>query len=201
MFLSPKEYDEFYWPTFKKVLMGIIESGHKVRCYLEGNQDAHVHHFKELPKGTVLLDIDGQSDIVKVKETIGDHQCIAGGLNDSILILGTPEKVKERVKLLCTTIGQQPGFILSGSCNIPFDTKPENFQALCEAVEEYGWLDRGRKLSVKTAPEGKRPAPMQITPWEVKKAETGVLGNEAIVKNAWDALENQAHTFWWQWAF
>jgi hypothetical protein len=201
MFLSPKEYDEFYWPSFKKVLQAIVDSGHKVRCYLEGNQDAHVHHFKELPKGTILLDIDGQSDIFKVKEIIGDHQCIAGGLNDSMLIIGSPEKMKERVKHLCETLGKRPGFILSGSCNIPFDTKPEIFQALCEAVEEYGWLDRSLELKVKPAPQGPRPAPLQITPWEVKKAETGVQGNEALVKSTWDALENQAHTFWWQWAF
>lgn len=201
MFLSPKEYDKFYWPSFKKVLLTLIEAGHKVRAYLEGNQDAHVHHFKELPKGTVILDIDGQSDILKVKEIIGDHQCVAGGLTDSMLIIGTPEKVKERVKYLCETIGQKPGFILSGSCNFPFDTKPENFKAMCEAVEEYGWLDRNLELKVKTAPEGKRPAPRQLTPWEVKKAESGIQGNETLVKNAWETFENQAYTFWWQWAF
>lgn len=201
MFLSPKEYDQFYWPSFKKVLLALIEAGHKVRAYLEGGQDAHVHHFLELPKGTVLLDIDGQSDILKVKEIIGDHQCLAGGLNDSMLILGTPEKVKERVKHLCETIGQRPGYMISGSCNFPFDAKPENIQAVCEAVEEYGWLDRSLELKVKTPPEGKRPAPKQITSWEVKKAETGVQGDEALVQKTWDALENQAYNFWWQWVF
>lgn len=164
MFLSPKEYDQFYWPSFKKVLMGIYEAGHKVRAYLEGNQDAHIHHFKELPKGFMVLDIDGQSDIFKVNEIIGGHQCFSGGLTDSMFIIGSPEQIRERVKHLCETLGQKPGFIINGSCNFPYDAKLENFKAMCEAVEEFGWLDRGLELKVKTPPEGRRPDPLHITP-------------------------------------
>lgn len=200
MFLSPKEYDKFYWPSFKKVLLALIEAGHTVRAYLEGNQDAHIHHFKELPKGKVLLDIDAQSDIVKDYEIVGGHQCLAGGLNDALFILSSPEQVRARVKELCETVGRKPGFILSGSCNIPFDAKPENFQAACEAVEEYGWLDKSLKLAVKTPPEGHRPEPRKITPWATKKAEVGAIpGDEASIQKTWDALEAQAYVFWWQW--
>ncbi len=200
MFLSPKEYDQFYWPSFKKVLTALTDAGHTVRCYLEGNQDAHAHHFKELPKGTILCDIDNQSDIFKVKEILGGHQCLAGGIQDSLMILGRPEQVKERVKYLCETIGREPGFILSGGCNFPYDTKPENFKALCEAVEEYGWVDRGLTPKPKTPADRPRPALKQITPWAVKKAEISpILGDEALIKNNWEALENMAYSFWWQW--
>ncbi|MDR1044204.1 MAG: uroporphyrinogen decarboxylase [Candidatus Adiutrix sp.] len=201
MFLSPKEFDYFYWPSFKKVYDALIESGQKIRCYLEGTWEAHAHHFREFPKGSVLCDVDNQSDVFKVKEIIGGHQCLAGGLQDSLMILGSPEQVRERVRHLCQIIGREPGFILSGGCNFPYDTKPENFKALCEAVEEYGWLDRNLALSPKAAaPGGGRPAPRQITPWEVKKAEIQpILGNEDLIKNNWNALENQAYAFWWQW--
>ena len=200
MFLSPKEYDTFYWPSFKKVLTALTDAGHKVRCYLEGNQDAHAHHFRELPKGSILCDIDNQSDIFKVKEILGGYQCLAGGIQDSLMILGSPEQVRERVKYLCETIGREPGFIISGGCNWPYDTKPENFKALCEAVEEYGWVDRDLKLSPKTPPDKPRPVLKQLTPWEVKKAEISpILGDEALIKNNWEALENMAYSFWWQW--
>ncbi len=200
MFLSPKEFDTFYWPAFKKVLLALIDAGYKVRCYLEGNQDAHAHHFKELPKGTVLCDVDTQSDVFKVKEILGGYQCVAGGLNDAIMILGSPEQVRERVKHLCETIGREPGFILSGGCNFPYDTKPENFKAMCDAVEEYGWIDRDLVMTPKTAPAGNRPAPLVLTPWETKNAELGgVLGDEDLIKNPWNSFEAQAYGFWWQW--
>ena len=200
MFLSPKEYDHFYWPSFKKVLQVLIEAGHTVRAYLEGNQDAHAHHFRELPKGKILCDVDNQSDIFKVKEILKDSQCVAGGVQDSTMIIGSPDQVRERVKYLCQTIGREPGFILSGGCNWPYDTKPENFQALCEAVEEYGWVDKSLSLTPKAPPAGPRPPALQITPWEVKKAEISpILGDETLIKNTWETFENQAYTFWWQW--
>ena len=200
MFLSPKEYDHFYWPSFKKVLQTLIEAGHTVRAYLEGNQDAHAHHFKELPKGKILCDIDNQSDIFKVREILKGHQCVAGGIQDSMMIISTPDQVRARVKHLCETIGREPGFILSGGCNWPYDTKPENFRALCEAVEEYGWVNKGLTLTPKAPPAGPRPPARQITPWEVKKSEISpILGDETLIKNTWEALENQAYAFWWQW--
>ena len=201
MFLSPKEFDEFYWPSFKKVMEGLIACGHTIRCYLEGNHAAHVHHYLELPKGTVLLDVDNQGDVFQVKKVVGDHQCVAGGLQDSLMIIGQPAKIRERVKYLCETIGREPGFIISGGCNIPYDTTPENFRALCDAVEEFGWLDQGLALAPKPPKEGAPPPkPIQVTPWEVKKAELGgVLGDEDLIKRSWDQLENLAFSFWMSW--
>jgi len=200
MFLSPKEYDRFYWPSFKKVLEALIAAGYKVRAYLEGDQNAHIHHFQELPKGSVLCDIDNGVDILKAKELINGHQCLAGGLQDSQLILGTPDKVRAQVKMLCETIGRAPGFILSGGCNFPYDTKPENLKAVCEAVEEFGWLDKGLTLTVKSAPEGVRPDPRRITDWSVKKGELeNIPGNEDQIKGQWNLLENISYAFWWQW--
>lgn len=202
MFLSPKEYDQFYWPSFKKLLEILVGAGHKVRVYLEGGQNAHIHHYQELPKGSVLCDIDNGVDIHKSKELINGHQCLAGGLPDSLLILGTPDKVRERVKHLCETIGREPGYVMSGGCNIPYDTKPENMKALCEAIEEFGWVDRSLtgKLKVKTPPAGTRPEPKRITDWEEKKAALGpIMGDENLIKNLWNQYENMAYAFWWQW--
>ena len=97
-FMSPKQFDTFYWPSFKKVLMALIDAGHSVRAYLEGDWGPHWHHMLELPKGKVLCDIDNQGDIFKAKKDIGHHQCIAGGMPNTLLILGTPKEVRERTQ-------------------------------------------------------------------------------------------------------
>ncbi|MDA8442946.1 MAG: uroporphyrinogen decarboxylase [Peptococcaceae bacterium] len=202
-FLSPKQFDKFYWPSFKKTLQIIIDAGYKVRAYLEGDWGAHWHHLLELPKGTILCDIDVQGDIFKAKEAIGHHQCLAGGMPDSLLILGNAQEVRERVKLLCNTVGQGGGFIINGGCNIPYNTKPENYRAMLDAIVEFGVYD----LSIKPVP---RPAPPQllnpqdlkkvVTPWESKLAELGgVLGDESLIRRPWELLENLGHTWIWQW--
>ena len=36
-FLSPKQFDKFYWPSLKKTMLKIIEAGYTIRAYLEGD--------------------------------------------------------------------------------------------------------------------------------------------------------------------
>ena len=206
IFMSPEQFDTFYWPSFKKVMDILIDAGHTVRAYLEGDWGKHWHHMREMPKGRVLCDIDSQGDIYKAKKDLEGYQCIAGGVQDSMLILGTPDQVREHVRELCQTVGQGGGYILSGGCNFPYDTKPENFKAMIEAVMEYGCHDKSIKAKPKTAPpagklEGLEPRRIFI-PWDVKKAELGTIrGDENLIRKNWEQLENMAHSFMWQWVF
>ena len=68
-----------------------------------------------------------------------------------MLILGTPDDIRERVKLLCETVGKDGGWIPNGGGHIPEDTKPENFRALLDAVMEYGKYSMVRLRSLKLA--------------------------------------------------
>ena len=201
MFLNPKEFDTFYWPSLKKVLDILIAAGHRVRLLLEGNWGPHIHHFLELPRASLVLDIDGQGDIYQASEVVGHHHCLAGGLNDPILILGTVDQVREKVKNLCETVGRKPGYIVNGACNIPYDTKPENYRAVCEAVEEFGKFDPSLKPAPRQGVAGPRPAPKMTTTWAQQKAliNAPVPGDEALIKAPWDRFEIMAYIFWWQW--
>jgi len=204
-FMSPKQFDTYFWPSYKKLLEIIIGSGYKVRAYLEGDWSKHWHHFLELPKGTVLCDIDNQSDIFQAKAEIGHHQCISGGIQDSMLILGTPQEITARTKLLCETVGKDGGFLINGGCSIPYDTKPENFKAMVEGVMKYGWYDKSIKHKPKQMPPVKNEIPGlgpqgMITPWEIKKAELGgVLGDEQLIRNPWERIEAMAYNWVCSW--
>lgn len=200
-FLSPKQFDKFYWPSFKKVLEILIDAGYTVRAYLEGDWGPHWHHFLELPKGKVLCDIDNQGDIFKAKAEIGHHQCLAGGIPDSMLILGSPREIRERVKLLSDTVAKDGGFIINGGCNIPYDTKPENYRAMIDAIIEYGTYDKSIKHVPKTAEPGvKRVRQRMVTPWEGKLQELGgVMGDEDLIRRPWEMLEGMGYNWLWQW--
>jgi uroporphyrinogen-III decarboxylase len=202
-FLSPEQFDTLYWPSFKKVMERLIGAGHTIRAYLEGDWGRHWHHMLELPKGKVLCDIDNEGDIFKAKKEIGHHQCLAGGIRDHQFILGTPEEMRGQVKLLCETVGRGGGFIISGGCNFPYTTKPENFRAMIDAVMEYGVYDSAVTPHAKSAPAGEIKGfgyPKVVTPWEVKKAELGgVMGDESLIAKPWERLESMAYVWLWQW--
>lgn len=200
-FMSPKQFDTFYWPTFKKGVLKLIEAGYTIRVFLEGDWSAHWHHLAELPKGKLLCDIDNEADIFKAKEAFGHQQCITGGIPNDMLILGTPEDIKERVKLLCETVGKDGGWAPNGGGHIPENTKPENFRALIDAILEYGRYSDGPPPEPKQAPPTPEnldlPEPKVITPWEVIKEENGwaIPGDEKLIKYWWDRLENMAYNW------
>jgi hypothetical protein len=205
-FLSPKQFDRFYWPSLKKALLIVINSGYKVRIYLEGDWSMHWHHLLELPKGTLVCDIDDPADnIFKAKKEIGHHQCIAGGIPSTLFILGTPQEMEDRVKLLCEKAGKDSGYIISGGCYIPSNTKPENYRAMIDAVMKYGWYDKS------ITPKPLAPLPVKsempvlgergmLTPWAVKKAELGdIPGEEDLIRKPWESIEVMAFNWLWNW--
>ena len=201
-FLSPEQFDKFYWPSFKKATMMLIEAGHKVRAYLEGDWGPNWDHFHDFPKGSVLCDIDSQGDIVQAKKDLGGHLCIAGGMPDHMLILGKPEEVREKTKLLCETVGKDGGYIINGGCGIPYDTKPENYRAMIDTVLEYGRYSDSCDFEIyssPTPPEGWTPPPQTyVTPWSVKLAELGgVEGAEDLIRKPWEQLEAIAYNWFW----
>lgn len=204
-FLSPEQFETFYWPSFKRVLEILTDAGYKVRAYLEGDWGPYWHHLLELPKGTIICDIDNQGDIFQAKRDIGHHQCLAGGIPDSQFILGTPEEIRKRVRELCETVGADGGFLIGGGCNIPHTTKPENYRAMIDAVLEFGRYDEAVKPSPKdTAGPLNVTAfdfPKKLTSWEVKKEELGgsVPGQEELIQEPWEELEARAYTWLWQW--
>lgn len=182
----------------------LIDAGYTIRAYLEGDWGPNWHHFREMPKGKIICDIDVQGDIFKAKEDLKGYQCIAGGMPESTLILGTPDQVRERTKLLCETVGQDGGYIINGGCSIPYDTKPENYRAMIDAVLEYGRykdsIDFKPQINP-NPPEGWKPLPKgMVTPWQVKRDELGeIKGDENLIKAGWETLEHMAFNWLWAW--
>ncbi len=205
MFLSPEQFDTFYWPSFKKTLQILIEAGYKIRAYLEGDWSAHWHHLLELPKGSVVCDIDNQGDIFKTLEDVGHHQCIAGGILDSMFIIGSPQEMRDQVKRLCEAAGTEKSLLINGGCNIPYDTRPEIYRALIDAIIEFGTYDSGIEPKPKIVDlSPTRPKELtnhsMVTPWETRRAEMGeIQGDEDLICKTWETLEKMAYSWIWQW--
>ncbi len=135
-FMSDEQFETFYWPSLKKVILALIEEGLMVMCFAEGRYERRLEALSELPKGWTMWQFD-QTDMANVKRVLGDVCCISGNVPSSLISKGTPQAVKERCRQLIETCGKGGGYILTGGAAVA-ETNPENLRAFMEAAKEYG---------------------------------------------------------------
>jgi uroporphyrinogen-III decarboxylase len=139
-FLSEKQFKTFYWPTFRKLLIGLIDEGCVPYCFVEGSYNSRLEVIQDLPRGKVVWAFD-QTEMAKAKQILGGIACIAGNMPITLLSLGTPQEVRDYARKLIETAGKGGGFILAAGAVID-EAKPENVQAMIEATKEYGVYGR-----------------------------------------------------------
>ncbi|CAG1009335.1 hypothetical protein ANAEL_03790 [Anaerolineales bacterium] len=135
-FISDEQFKKFYWPTLKKVMVGLIEGGCIPFPALEGYWNTRLEVIQDIPKGKTLWMVD-QSDMVKVKNTLGRNACVFGNVPSSMLNLGTPQDVKGYVKNLIEIFGQDGGLVIGNGAFFD-EAKPENVKAMIDTAKEYG---------------------------------------------------------------
>jgi uroporphyrinogen-III decarboxylase len=134
-FMSLKQFDKFYWPSFKAVLLKMIEKGITPFPFLEGTWDQRLEYFLELPKGSMVCHF-AYTDMKKAKDILGGHMCIMGDIPSSLLNAGTPQQVEEYTKDLMAYCGKDGGLIVSN--NTVNQGKPDCIRAMIETVKKYG---------------------------------------------------------------
>jgi uroporphyrinogen-III decarboxylase len=135
-FLSDAQFKKFYWPTLRKVMMGLIAEGVVPFPAAEGGYNSRLEVVKELPKGKTLWMID-QTDMAKAKKTLGQVACIAGNVPSAMLSLGTVQQVKDYTKKLIDSCAKGGGYIMSNGAFFD-EAKPENIHAFIDLTKEYG---------------------------------------------------------------
>ena len=135
-FMSEQQFQTFYWPTLKKVILGIISEGIVPVLFAEGSFNTRLEIASELPRGSVIWLFD-KTDMARAKSILGGKACIAGNVPGSLLCTGTPPDIREYCRKLIETCGQAGGYILAGGAVID-EGKVGNIRALMEAAKEYG---------------------------------------------------------------
>jgi uroporphyrinogen-III decarboxylase len=135
-FMSSKQFDTFYWPSLKKVILALIDEGIMSMLFAEGSYMTRLETVNEFPRGTVAWMFD-QTDMAKAKEVLGDKCCIAGNVPSSLISTGTPQKIKEYCRRLIEVCAPGGGYILSAGSEV-HSAPPENVRAMMEAAKEYG---------------------------------------------------------------
>jgi hypothetical protein len=136
-FFSQEHFDKFYWPTLKPIIEEIWSHGHQVLFYAEGDWNAHLNAFAELPDKSIVFQVD-RTDIYEAHKAIGHKFCISGGVPNFLLSYGTPQQVREYCKKVIETVAGDGGYIMDTSAIVQNDAKVENIRAMTEFTREYG---------------------------------------------------------------
>lgn len=136
VFMSDAQFEKFYWPTFKKLLLAMLEEGLVPFPFAEGKYNNRLKFIADMPKSGVVWYFD-QTDMKEAKRILGNVSCIAGNTPSSLMVTGTPAQVKENCRQLIEDCAPGGGYILTGGAGID-KGDPDNMRAMMEAAKEYG---------------------------------------------------------------
>jgi uroporphyrinogen-III decarboxylase len=140
-FMSEAQFSRFYWPCLKSLILGLIDAGLMPIVYAEGDYTPRLKYFQELPPKKFVMhyqDVDRKS----AKALLGNVCCFWGNVPTGLMCTGTPLQVKDDVKKLIDIFGDNGGLVIDSGVGLPDESKPENVQALSEAVRQYGVLEK-----------------------------------------------------------
>ena len=136
--MSDEDYRTLYWPTFKGVLLGLIEQGLVPMVFAEGGYDTRLEVIAdpEIPTGRMIWMFDA-TDMRRAKQIVGARQAIGGNVPGTLLTMGTPERVDAYVRDLLAATATDGGFLL-GTGIVLDEADPACFKAFVEAGRKYG---------------------------------------------------------------
>jgi len=130
-------FERFWWPYTQEIVDALWSEGIVTWFHLDQCWDKNIPYFKQLPRGSAILALDGMTDIFAAKEVLRGHLCLAGDVHPSLTSLGKPEDVEAYCKKLIDEVGGDGGFILGTGCEMPTAVKLDNWRAMCQTVKNY----------------------------------------------------------------
>ncbi len=109
-YLSPKMFDEVYWPYEKYWIDRAAKAESKVWIMLEGSWKKVWDCFDDVEKDCCILHID-DDDIFDAKKELGNQQIIEGGLKMVSVLGDSTQQIKDKVKNIIDFCQPGDGFL------------------------------------------------------------------------------------------
>ena len=197
-FVSRGQFESHYWPTVKPIVEELWRQGHQTLFYAEGNWDAHLASFAELPELSVVYHVD-TGDILKAHRELGSKFCLSGGVPNYLLGNGTPDQVRACCKRIIDAVAQDGGYIMDASAIMQNDTREENLRALTEFTRDYG-VHSGAADAVPDVPPpaGGVHRARGCVPWELKAKELPAGDGDPALLRRVEEVDSLGSMFIWQ---
>lgn len=132
-YLRNKDFERFYWPTFKKLVDALAERGIASNLFVEQDWMRFLDYLYELPENTIMRFEYGDPKLVK--EKLGKKHILSGFYPLTLLKTGTKQQCIDKAKELIDILAPGGKFIFD------FDKAPITVDSInvdnARAVLEY----------------------------------------------------------------
>ncbi len=136
-FMSDAQFKTFWWPTFRKMLIGLIDGGVIPMPLWEADCTKRLEVIRDIPPGKCIYWFE-RTDMIRAFEVLGDVVALRGNISPSLMTTGTPLQVDAAVRHLADNVFHKGGkLILDGAFGIPDETPVENVRAMFAAARKY----------------------------------------------------------------
>lgn len=137
-FISAKQFEKFFLPTYDKMLKRIHQSGGKIIMFLEGKWEDKFDWLNSLPKNFAIGIVEGD-DIFEVKKKVGDNITVVGGMPLDLLRLGNKDTCIDYAKKVVDECAPGGGYIFASTREFlsKGDVNVDNLIAVNEFVHNY----------------------------------------------------------------
>jgi uroporphyrinogen decarboxylase len=140
LIMSPDFFYEFYAPHYRR----FTELAHSKGLLVEFHSCGAA---RELYPGFIDVGVDIMNPVQtsakgmvphEIKKEYGKDLCFSGGVDvQQLLPNATVQEVKDQVKYLLDSMGQDGGYLIGPAHNIQVGTPPQNVIAMYEGMDEY----------------------------------------------------------------
>ncbi len=136
-FMSPKQFETFWWPSFRRMMLELIDAGLIPMPLWESDCTGRLEVIRDIPPGKCIYWFE-RTDMLRAFEVLGDVVALRGNLSPSMMATGTPEQVDTAVKHLVDNVWNRGGkLILDTAFGVPDETPVENVRAMFSAARRY----------------------------------------------------------------
>ena len=136
-YLNPKQYEKFFWPTFKKSADAYIAQGAKIQIALEGTWGVNAESLADFPENSIVAYVE-RDNYFELQKKIGDKVALGYPFPTHLLANGTKAQVVDEAKRIIDKVGGKGTFFSVDNCLLsPNDAKAENYAALAEVSRDY----------------------------------------------------------------
>jgi len=136
LLMSPKTWREFIKPGQRELYRVAKEGDAFIHQHSDGKIEEIIPDLIELGLDILNPLQPGPNDVEKVKARFGRALTFHGAVSSRLLDRGSPEQVKEEVKLRIEQLGEGGGYILAPAHGLSYPK--ENLRAFREAAIQFG---------------------------------------------------------------
>ena len=133
-FMSQAQFEKFYWPTWKQVMLGLYEEGIICQLFIEVSYNTRLENLAQMPDKSLVCHFD-QTDMQRVKEMLSNKFTIAGNVPASLMSTGSVAEVRACCDNLVKLYEDAPGYIMAFGCSFE-NTTAEKIHAFQDAVKK-----------------------------------------------------------------